>query len=357
MIAIVLPTGSDHDRTRFPIATLTLVGIHTVAFLVLNLTDPERLARLFGFVAADPLAHQFVTWLFVHDWWPRHFDLGWYWYTRPLLVFAMHMLFLWFAGSDLEDVLGPVKLLLLFFGGGVATVLMAWWIGAAGHLPNLDRPMFGPSGAICAMLGLYVVRFPRFKVRVWYGVWMRSGIARISSLVFIVAYLLMELTRGIVAVQSGGTHVAGWGGLGSFALGMILGLLTRQSRHGREEFLFKEADHLFFHQKWHAAMDYYRRVTERNQRATEAFVKWALCWECSGMYKRAERVLADALALYTERGWHDEAETIRRELEQMQGRGQPVPVTGAESNPRAPAEAAAPNLLFRKEIKWKGKAQ
>src|ERR1043166_5136391 len=106
MFAVVIPTGSDHDRTRLPLATLSLIGFTMLVYLLSNVGNYEPIAKRFGFVAAHPLPHQFLTHMFLHPGWPTSFDLDWYFFTLPILILLLHMVFLWFAGSALEEAPG-----------------------------------------------------------------------------------------------------------------------------------------------------------------------------------------------------------------------------------------------------------
>src|SRR3989442_16037659 len=109
MFAILIPTGSDHDRSRVPVATLSLIAVNVAIYFVSNLLDYEAIARHYGFVAAHPLPHQFFTHMFLHAGWPRGHEADWTAYVGSVLHIGGNMLYLWFAGSDLEDVFGPMK--------------------------------------------------------------------------------------------------------------------------------------------------------------------------------------------------------------------------------------------------------
>ena len=347
MFALLIPTGSDHDRARPPVATLALITVNSLIYAGTAFGDVERIARQFGFVAAHPLWCQFFTHMFLHG---------------SLLHVAGNMAYLWFAGSDLEDVLGAGKFLALYFLGGLASVLLFWGTAVAGHFSGLDEPCVGASGAISALLGFYLLRFPRFKIRMWFGaaipfpLIMRQGITRISSLVFIGFWIGLQLVFGVASLKAGGAEVAYWGHIGGFLGGLALALFTRQWRHGGEEFYLKEADHQFYKQKWYPALEQYQRIAERYPRCVEAVTKWALCWECVGMPKRAEKVLYDALHGYRDRGWAEQATVVEREIASMIGK-QEADVAAQAAQKRATERAgpAHPNLMFRKEFKWKGK--
>jgi len=70
-----------------------------------------------------------------------------------------NMWFLWVFGDNIEDRLGIVRYLLLYFVGGVAATF--------GHVvlsPDSIVPVIGASGAIAAVLGAYLVLFPRARI-------------------------------------------------------------------------------------------------------------------------------------------------------------------------------------------------
>ncbi|HUJ09241.1 MAG TPA: rhomboid family intramembrane serine protease [Verrucomicrobiae bacterium] len=364
MIALLIPTGSDHDRSRLPVATLSLISLNLLVAIVVNCLDYEKIVHQFGFVAAQPHWYQFITSLFLHAGWPRDPSAEWTAYLVAVLHIGGNMAYLWFAGSDLEDVLGAGKFLGLYFLSGFASALLFWFTAWAGNFPGIDEPCVGASGAIAGLLGFYLVRFPRFKIRMWFGAFipipliMRQGITRISSLVFIGFWIGLQLVFGVQALRAGGAEVAYWGHIGGFLLGFAMAMATRQWREGGEEYLLKEADHRFYKQKWYPAMELYQRIAERYPHCVEAVTKWALCWECVGLPRRAEKVLYDALAVYRGRGWEDHSNVIEQEIASMTRKG--VAANAAHTaSPQTAASAPSPhpNLMFRREFKWKGKPQ
>jgi len=362
MLALLIPTGSDHDRSRLPVATLSLIVLNVLIDIATNLGNHEQIARQFGFVAAHPHWYQFITHMFLHAGVPKGPDIQWTDYLTVLLHIGGNMAYLWFAGSDLEDVLGAGKFLALYFLGGIASALLFWATAVAGHFPNLDEPCVGASGAISALLGFYLVRFPRFKIRMWFGAFipvpfiMRQGTTRISSLVFIGFWIGLQLFYGVYALEAGGAQVAYWGHIGGFLLGFAVAAATRQWRYGGEEYLLKEADYQFYKSKWYPAMEQYQRIAQRYPHCAESFTKWALCWECLGMPKRAEKVLSDALHAYRERGWDAQAAVVEDEINSMLGKAEAeATARAAQKHAAGQAGPAHPNLMFRKEFKWKGK--
>ena len=75
------------------------------------------------------------------------------------LHIAGNMLFLWIFGNNIEDSMGPVKYVGFYMLGGIAALALQTLID-----PNSTAPTLGASGAIAAVLGGYIVLYPRARV-------------------------------------------------------------------------------------------------------------------------------------------------------------------------------------------------
>jgi membrane associated rhomboid family serine protease len=136
-----------------------------------------------------------------------------------------NMLFLWVFGNNVEDRLGPIPYLLFYLVGGVAAFALQLALA-----PNSAIPTLGASGAIAAVLGAYLVAFPRARV-------LTLVIFFLITLVELPAYLVLglwfvlQLFSGVgelgTAVNSG---VAYWAHVGGFAFGAVVGLLFLRGR-------------------------------------------------------------------------------------------------------------------------------
>jgi membrane associated rhomboid family serine protease len=94
------------------------------------------------------------------------------------LHIAGNMLFLWIFGNNVEDRLSPVRYLLFYLAGGVAASALQVAFGTDSTIPNV-----GASGAIAAVLGAYIVLYPR---------------ARVVTAVFFFLITLIELPAAVV---------------------------------------------------------------------------------------------------------------------------------------------------------------
>ena len=76
-----------------------------------------------------------------------------------LLHLGGNMLFLWIFGNNVEDRMGPVKFIAFYLLGGVAALALQAAID-----PDSEVPTIGASGAVAAVLGGYLLLFPRARV-------------------------------------------------------------------------------------------------------------------------------------------------------------------------------------------------
>jgi membrane associated rhomboid family serine protease len=76
-----------------------------------------------------------------------------------ILHIAGNMLFLWIFGNNVEDSMGPVKYTGFYLLGGVVALGLQVAID-----PSSTAPTVGASGAIAAVLGGYIVLYPRARV-------------------------------------------------------------------------------------------------------------------------------------------------------------------------------------------------
>jgi membrane associated rhomboid family serine protease len=76
-----------------------------------------------------------------------------------IMHLVFNMLFLWIFGNNIEDRLGWLKFVLFYFVGGIVATLAH--IEAA---PSDITPVIGASGAIAAVMGAYLIWFPKVRV-------------------------------------------------------------------------------------------------------------------------------------------------------------------------------------------------
>jgi len=139
-----------------------------------------------------------------------------------------NMWFLHIFGDNVEDRLGRARFAVLYVSGGLVAALAQ--VVAA---PGATTPMVGASGAISAVVGAYLLLYPRARVLTLIPIFILFYFAQLPAFVFIGIWFLLQLLSGYAALSEatrGG--VAWWAHIGGFAAGLMLALCLK---HGTEQ--------------------------------------------------------------------------------------------------------------------------
>lgn len=131
-----------------------------------------------------------------------------------------NMIYLWAFGPSIEQAMGSFRFLLFYLAGG----LVAMFAQVAAD-PTSPIPCLGASGAIAAVMGAFIVTYPRDRIRTFLFVFIFFRITLIPA-AFLIGFwfLLQVLNYGAVAqVRTGG--VAYLAHIGGFLFGAVLGRL------------------------------------------------------------------------------------------------------------------------------------
>jgi membrane associated rhomboid family serine protease len=214
----MFPVGDDDVRgAGRPCLTWILIGLNVMAFLyelTLSQSQLEQFIMAYGVVPAQVMqGHNLIslfTSMFLHGGWAH--ILG-------------NMVFLAVFGDNVEATLGKLGYLFFYLAGGLAASVAHIVFNLGGQVPSL-----GASGAVAAVLGAYVVMFPRSRVRVlvFFGYFIRF--TQVAALFFVGIWFITQLFSGVASLgvetaQSGG--VAYWAHVGGFVLGLLVGFLLR----------------------------------------------------------------------------------------------------------------------------------
>jgi membrane associated rhomboid family serine protease len=143
-----------------------------------------------------------------------------------ILHIGFNMLYLWIFGNNIEDVLGPMKFILFYFLGGL--------IAHAMHIasdPSSIIPTVGASGAISAVMGAYLLLYPKARIMTLLWIFIFIQLTFIPAFVIIIYWFVIQLVSGFVSLggQMGG-GVAWFAHIGGFLGGIFLILLMAGGR-------------------------------------------------------------------------------------------------------------------------------
>jgi membrane associated rhomboid family serine protease len=163
-------------------------------------------AEKYAFVPAHPSAVSYLTANFLHG--------GW-------LHLIGNMWFLWLAGFVLEDFWGRPLYLTFYLISGAAALQFDAWLNPGSIVPTL-----GASGAVAALMGAFLVRFPNMRIEMLW--WMFARVRfKAPAYWLLPAWLVMEIFYGSLFGQS--TGVAHWAHVGGFLFGALGALGLRYS--------------------------------------------------------------------------------------------------------------------------------
>ncbi|RAP40161.1 rhomboid family intramembrane serine protease [Rhodovulum viride] len=208
----MFPLRDHNPSSRFPIVTLALIGVNVAVFLsyLPLFSDPRAVNAFFqtwGMVPA--LMSQSGDWtglltsMFLHG---------------GVLHLAGNMLFLWIFGDNMEDRFGHLGFLLFYLAGGVAAALFQYVID-----PGSPVPVVGASGAIAAVMGGYLLLFPKARVDILIILVVIFRVIPVPAWLMLGLWFGLQLYSGVSA-PTGEGGVAYWAHSGGFLAGLALTL-------------------------------------------------------------------------------------------------------------------------------------
>jgi membrane associated rhomboid family serine protease len=166
------------------------------------------IAEQYAFVPAQPRAITYLTANFLHG--------GW-------LHLIGNMWFLWLAGFVLEDVWGRWLYSAFYLIAGAAALQFYAWSN-----PGSITPTLGASGAVAALMGAFLVRFPKMKIEMAWLFFVKPWLYRFKA----AAYWLLPLWLGVeilYALLGSSSGVAHWAHVGGFLFGALAALAIQHS--------------------------------------------------------------------------------------------------------------------------------
>jgi membrane associated rhomboid family serine protease len=182
-------------------------------FIPYEITHPGSHCDLFanGNIGCRPIAQassQPATWttvftaMFIHG---------------GIVHLAGNMLFLWIFGNNVEDSMGPVRFLAFYLLGGLAATALQVAVSPDSLVPNI-----GASGAIAAVLGGYLVLYPRARVLTLVFLFVFFTFLQLPALLFLVVWFAEQALFGLAGLNDPtGGGVAYFAHIGGFLFGAL----------------------------------------------------------------------------------------------------------------------------------------
>jgi len=221
----LLPIHDENRPTRKPYVNYGLIAANVVIFFLFFLQGTRALVGgifEYGAIPDDIVTGGRLWTLFTSMF--MHADL---------MHLLGNMVYLWVFGDNIEDALGHFKYFAFYVLGGLAasfTHIVSLYV----TLPSLGYadfsiPAVGASGAISAVLGAYILLYPRAKVRTIVFYFLIS-IVSIPAFYYLGFWFLYQLMLGFVSLTGLTSGVAFWAHIGGFVAGVAAIKLLRVKR-------------------------------------------------------------------------------------------------------------------------------
>jgi len=220
----LFPLQDENRPSSRPYANYVLIAINVAVFLFLYLQGWRILEKAIVSFGAVP-------------WYIMRGERLWTLFTSMFMhADVMHilgnMLYLWVFGDNIEDSLGHGKYVLFYLVGGLlaslahifSIPLMAIVNPSSDFIPyiiyDLKTPSVGASGAISAVLGAYLLLFPRARIRTLVFYFFIT-IVRVPVFYYLGFWFIYQLLMGVFSLTGLSSGVAFWAHIGGFVCGLL----------------------------------------------------------------------------------------------------------------------------------------
>ncbi|MBL0060931.1 MAG: rhomboid family intramembrane serine protease [bacterium] len=217
----MIPIRDENPTRTTPVITIALIAINVLVFVMQMLQPPEA-------------QQQFVfAWGAI----PRDITMSWdllptvpvAWLTLFTSMFMhgglMHlggnMLYLWIFGNNIEDRLGHIQFLFFYIIGGLVAALSHVFFD-----PSSQIPMVGASGAISAVLGAYMLAYPKARVVVLFWIVFFVRFIRVPAILMLGVWFVMQISGFFGDMSREGGGVAWLAHIGGFIAGVVFGFIA-----------------------------------------------------------------------------------------------------------------------------------
>ncbi len=196
----LIPLGDASRRPRgFSAVTLLIILVNAYVFL-LELSGGDHFVRTWSAIPFRIThGHHAITLLssmFMHASW---------------MHIIGNMVFLWAFGPAIEDAMGRFRYLVFYLAGGLVAMIAQVLADPLSTIPCL-----GASGAIAAVMGAFIVTFPRDRIRALIFFLIFFRVTYIPAIFLIGFWFLIQVLNfgAVAAVRTGGVayiaHIAGF---------------------------------------------------------------------------------------------------------------------------------------------------
>ena len=229
----MFPLYDDNPTELFPLTTLLIMGVCVGVWVLVQGAGFSEAALTSSVCSLGAIPAEITGRLSAPGYFPARTMCRPGGLTWPTLITSMflhgswmHLIgnlwFLWIFGNNIEDSMGHGRFLVFY--------LLCGLVAAGTHVvfdPSSPVPMVGASGAISAIMGAYLVLFPKARVFTLFIIIILIRVFPIPAWFFLLYWFFLQLAYASVTSQGGGGGVAFSAHVGGFIAGLTLVLLFR----------------------------------------------------------------------------------------------------------------------------------
>lgn len=219
--SVGFPIGGTHYGKR-PRVTLGLILVNVLMYLLTSyenffISISSYWVSSGGFVPAlfeDPSqAYRILTSMFLHG---------------DIFHIFFNMYFLYIFGRAVEDVLGSLRYLVLYFVSGISASLFHVTFSFLGGLSSYAIPAIGASGAISGVLGAYLIFYPGTSLTACWIFFVFPMCFSLRTSLYLIFWFVAQVIYGYARIAG---SVAVFAHAGGFLAGIaVLPAIVNRSR-------------------------------------------------------------------------------------------------------------------------------
>ncbi len=214
---MIFPVGDDQVKGGyFPLFSYSFIVLNVLVFIFqvsLPPTEVEGFIMTYGCIPIEITSGQdfftLFTSMFLHG--------GW-------MHLMGNMLFLWVFADNIEATIGSQKFLFFYLLGGLAAHAAHIFFNFGSSIPTV-----GASGAISAVMGTYLIMFPKSRVKLIFFPLIFLNF-RIPAFLFLGFWIVQQFLSGTASLSvetAESAGVAWWAHIGGFIFGVFAGFYYR----------------------------------------------------------------------------------------------------------------------------------
>jgi membrane associated rhomboid family serine protease len=218
----MIPLKDQIPTRRFPIMNYLLIAVNIFVFVLQWLSGPNQEALVYEFALIPANFLQSVGLANIGDIFTSMFM------HAGLAHIGGNMLYLWIFGDNVEDSMGSGKYLIFYLTGGIVASLAHVFTNPTSQIPTV-----GASGAIAAVLGAYLVLYPRSRVLTFIPLGFFMRLTTVPASIVLGLWFVLQLLNGVLTMGSSDNvgGVAFWAHIGGFIAGVVMAKLFASKRN------------------------------------------------------------------------------------------------------------------------------